>query len=218
MIPRVDIFAWEDSLTLEEVIGKMEDIPYSRVPVYGETVDDITGILYVREAYQQFIAGRGPTSLKELARAPFYLPGTLRLTHLLKDFQARRIHMGIVADEFGGTDGLVTLEDVLEELVGEIVDETDLPEEPLIRISRNEFIASGALDLREINYALHVSLPLMEHRSLNGFIVEELGHVPQKGETLERHGVRIHVVDAVETQVVRARVTKLSPSDSKEPD
>jgi putative hemolysin len=126
--------------------------------------------------------------------------------------------MGIVADEFGGTDGLVTLEDVLEELVGEIVDETDLPEEPLIRISRNEFIASGALDLREINYALHVSLPLMEHRSLNGFIVEELGHVPQKGETLQRHGVRIHVVDAVETQVVRARVTKLSPSDSKEPD
>ena len=140
-------------------------------------------------------------------------PGNLSLTRLMKDFQARRIHLGIVADEFGGTDGLVTLEDALEELVGEIVDETDLPEEPLIRISRNEIIADGALDLREINYAFNVSLPQLEHRSLNGFIIEELGYVPERGESLERQGVRIDVVDATETQVVRARVRKIvSPS------
>ena len=211
MTPRVDIFAWEDSLTLEEIVGELESVPYSRVPVFGESVDDITGILYVREAYESLIAGRGDTPLRSLARDPFFVPGSLPLTNLLRDFQARRIHMGIVADEFGGTDGLVTLEDVLEELVGEIEDETDLPEEPLIRISRNEFIASGALDLREINYALQVSLPHLEHRSLNGFIVEELGFVPEKGETLQRHGIHIDVVDATETQVVRARVRKLSP-------
>ncbi|MFC1660529.1 hemolysin family protein [Gemmatimonadota bacterium] len=216
MTPRVAIFAWKDSLTLEEIVGEMEDVPYSRVPVFGESVDDITGVLYVREAYQSFIAGRGGTTLKAVARDPFFIPGSLPLTNLLRDFQARRIHMGIVADEFGGTDGLVTLEDVLEELVGEIEDETDLPGEPLIRISRNEFIASGALDLREINFALHVSLPQLEHRSLNGFIVEELGFVPQKGQTLERHGVRIDVVDASETQVIRARVRKLFSPGSHE--
>jgi CBS domain containing-hemolysin-like protein len=213
MTPRVAIFAWQDSLTIEEIVGELGEVPFSRVPVYGESVDDITGILHVREAYLTFISGRGNTPLKDLSREPFFVPRSLSLTKLLKDFQARRIHMGIVADEFGGTDGLVTLEDVLEELVGEIVDETDLPEEPLIRISKNEVIADGALDLREINYAFNVSLPQIEHRSLNGFIIEELGYVPERGESLEMQGVRIDVVDASETQVLRARVRKiLSPS------
>jgi CBS domain containing-hemolysin-like protein len=213
MTPRVAIFAWQDSLTIEDIVGGLDEVPFSRVPVYGESVDDITGILHVREAYLTFISGRGSTPLKDLSREPFFVPRSLSLTKLLKDFQARRIHMGIVADEFGGTDGLVTLEDVLEELVGEIVDETDLPEEPLIRISRNEVIADGALDLREINYAFNVSLPQIEHRSLNGFIIEELGYVPERGESLECQGVRIDVVDATETQVLRARVRKiLSPT------
>jgi len=211
MTPRVAIFAWQDSLTLEEIVGELEQVPFSRVPVYGESVDDLTGILQVREVFQAYISGRGNTTLKSLSREPFFVPGSLSLTRLLKDFQARRIHMGIVADEFGGTDGLVTLEDILEELVGEIVDETDLPEEPLIRISRNEIIADGALDLREINYAFNVSLPQLEHRSLNGFIIEELGYVPERGESLERQGVRIDVVDATETQVIRARVRKITP-------
>jgi CBS domain containing-hemolysin-like protein len=176
-------------------------------------VDDITGVVYLRDVYQGYIAGKGKTTLKALSRDPFFVPGSLPLTRLLKDFQARRIHMGIVADEFGGTDGLVTLEDLLEELVGEIEDETDLPEEPLIRISKHEVIADGALDLRDINYAFNIALPQSEHRSLNGFIIEELGYVPGKGETLERHGVRIDVVDATETQVVRARVRKLSGTE-----
>jgi putative hemolysin len=216
MTPRVAIFSWKDSLTLEEIVGQLESVPFSRVPVYGESVDDITGILHLRDAYQSYVAGKGRTTLKALSREPFFVPGSLSLIRLLRDFQARRIHLGIVADEFGGTDGLVTLEDVLEELVGEIEDETDLPEEPLIRISKNEIIADGALDLRDINYAFNVALPLLEHRSLNGFIIEELGYVPQKGETLEGHGVRIDVVDATETQVVRARVRKLSASEARE--
>jgi CBS domain containing-hemolysin-like protein len=216
MTPRVAIFAWKDSLTLEEIMGELETVPFSRVPVFGENVDDVTGILYLRDAYQSFIAGKGQTILKALSRDPFFVPGSLSLTRLLKDFQARRIHMGIVADEFGGTDGLVTLEDLLEELVGEIEDETDLPEEPLTRISRDEIIVDGAMDLRDINYTFDVALPQSEHRSLNGFIIEELGYVPQKGETLERNGVRIDVVDASETQVVRARVRKLTGSEGQE--
>jgi CBS domain containing-hemolysin-like protein len=216
MTPRVAIFAWQDSLTLDEIVSELEGVPFSRVPVYGESVDDITGVLHVREVYLNCILGRGRTTLKSLSRDPFFVPGSLSLTRLLKDFQARRLHLGIVADEFGGTDGLVTLEDVLEELVGEIVDETDLPEEPLIRISRNEVIADGALDLREINYAFNVSLPQLEHRSLNGFIIEELGYVPERGESLERQGVRIDVVDATETQVVRARLKKLAAAEPTE--
>lgn len=216
MTPRVEIFAWKDSLTLEEVVKELEQVPYSRVPVYGQSVDDITGILHIRDIYQGYIAGRGHLSLKAIAREPFFVPGSLPLTRLLRDFQTRRIHMGIVADEFGGTDGLVTLEDILEELVGEIADETDLPEEPIVRVSKTEAIVDGGIDLRELNYAFNVSLPSLEHRSLNGFILEELGYVPSKGETLERHGVRIDVLDASDTQVLRVRIRKLAPSAPQE--
>ena len=118
--------------------------------------------------------------------------------------------MGIVADEFGGTDGLVTLEDVLEELVGDIVDETDIVEPPLMRISTEEVEADGSVDLREINHAFNLSLQQVEHRSLNGFIVEELGYVPGRGESVERDGIQIDILEATETQVLRARVRKLS--------
>lgn len=209
MTPRVDVFAWKDNLTLDDIAQELSGVPYSRVPVYGASVDDITGVLYVREAYQALVDGKRDTPLSSLAREPFFVPGSLSLSRLLRDFQARRIHMGIVADEFGGIDGLVTLEDVLEELVGEIVDETDVDEEELVRLSRSEALADAGVDLREINYAFNLSLPTLEHRSLNGFILEELGYVPAVGETLERSGVRIEIVEATDTQVVRAKLVRL---------
>ena len=216
MTPRVDIFAWKDSLTLEEIIDELETVPYSRVPVYRETTDDISGILYVREAYESYVAGRTMMTLEQLSREPLFVPGSLSLTRLLRQFQARRIHMGIVADEFGGTDGLATMEDILEELVGEIVDETDQDEETLVRVSRSKVDAPGGMDVREINHAFNVTLPQLEHRSLNGFILEELGQVPEAGETLQRAGVHIEILEANDTQVIRARLTKLSATDREE--
>ena len=183
MTPRVSVFAWKDSLTLDQIVAELPSVPYSRVPVFSDSIDDVTGILYVREAYAAHVAGQTEATLSELSREPFFVPGSLPLTRLLRDFQSRRIHMGIVADEFGGTDGLVTLEDILEELVGEIVDETrrgggpDRPVSP-----RHEIVVDGATELREINYAFNVSLPHLDHRSLNGFLLETLGHVPEVGE------------------------------------
>ena len=212
MVPRVDIFAWKDDLRLKEIMGEIKIVPYSRVPVYGSTIDDVTGILYIREAYEAYAAGRHDVLLSAISRDPFFVPGSLSLTLLLRDFQTRHIHLGIVADEFGGTDGLVTLEDVLEELVGEIVDETDIAEEPLLRIAKDELVADGGVDLREINYAFNVSLPQLEHRSLNGFILDELGYVPQGGESMHRDGVQIDILEATETQVVRARLRRVAPS------
>ena len=209
MTPRVDIFAWEDSLVLSDIVKELENVPFSRVPIYRETVDDVTGILYIREAYESYVAGNESVPLSAISRDPFFVPGSLSLAKLLRDFQARRIHMGIVADEFGGTDGLVTLEDVLEELVGEIVDETDVDEEPLTRISRSELVAEGSVDLREINYAFNVSLPQLEHRSLNGYILEEMGYVPDEGESIQRNGVQIEILETTDTQVVRARLRRL---------
>jgi putative hemolysin len=212
MTPRVDMFAWPDSLTLAEIAPQLRSVPYSRVPVYGESVDDITGVLYIRDAYQALISGQRDVRLIELAREPLVVPGSVPLTKLLRDFQTRRIHLAIVVDEYGGTDGLVTLEDVLEELVGEIVDEMDVAEEVITRVSRNEIVAAGDADLREINHAFNTSFPQLEHRSLNGYLLEELGRVPAPGEVLERDGIRIEVLEATETQVLRARLRRLAPA------
>jgi putative hemolysin len=208
MTPRVDIFAWPAHRTLAEIAGQLHALPYSRVPVYGDTIDDITGVLYTRDAYQALIGGQRDLPLSELAREPFFVPGSIPLTKLLSDFQARRIHMGIVIDEYGGTDGLVTLEDILEELVGEIMDETDVEPPPIIRVSRNEIVVAGGVDLREVNHFFNSSLPQLEHRSLNGYLLDELGYVPSTGEEMERDGIIIRIVEATETQVLRARLIR----------
>lgn len=211
MTPRVDIFAWRDSLRLSEIARQLGGVPYSRMPVYGESIDDITGVLYLRDAYRALVSGQRDLPLRVLAREPLIVPGSVKVTQLLREFQNRRIHMAIVVDEYGGTDGLVTLEDVLEELVGEIADEMDVAEEPILRISRNEIIAAGDTDLREINHNFNTSFPLLEHRSLNGYLLEELGRVPTAGESLEREGILIEVLDATETQVLRARLRRTPP-------
>ena len=208
MTPRVDIVAWQDSLPLGEALPELERAPHSRVPVYRDTIDDVTGILHVRDAYRAYVAGKHAMRLSELAREPMFVPGSLSLAKLLAEFRARHVHMGIVADEFGGTDGLITLEDVLEELVGEIVDETDVDEDTITRVSANEIVASGAADIREINERFGFGLQAGEHRSVNGFILEELGHVPEAGRSFTADGVRIEVVEATDTQVLSARLRR----------
>ncbi|HSL70904.1 MAG TPA: hemolysin family protein [Longimicrobiales bacterium] len=208
MTPRVDIFAWEDTQTLAEIAPLLGTVRFSRVPVYREIIDNISGVLYLRDAHQALLMGQRDVQLCALAREPLIVPGSVTLAKLLRDFQTRRIHMAIVVDEYGGTDGLVTLEDVLEELVGEIVDETDVAEEIITRVSRTELLATGDADLREINHALNTALPQLEHRSLNGYLLEEFGRVPERGESLERDGLSIEVLDATDTQVLRARLKR----------
>lgn len=217
MVPRVDIFAWKAEQTLADIVEELAEVPFSRVPVYGDSVDDVTGIIYVREAYARITEGARDMRLGDLAREPFFVPGSLSLSQLLQDFQSRRIHMGIVADEFGGTDGLVTLEDILEELVGEIVDETDVEEEEIVRISDTVVECDAGVDIRDLDRALDVTLPKVGHRSLNGFILEELGQVPPEGQSLETAGVLIEILEASETQVLRARLTRLVTSAADGP-
>ena len=208
MTPRVDIVAWQQLRRLGDVMPELESVPHSRIPLYGESIDDVTGILHVRDAYRAYVAGQSDAPLSQLAREPMFVPGSLSLARLLAEFRARRVHMGIVADEFGGTDGLITLEDVLEELVGEIVDETDVDEDTLNRVSSDEIVALGAAEIREINERFAFELPEGENRSLNGFILEELGQVPARGATLSAGRAHIEVLDASETQVLRARLRR----------
>jgi magnesium and cobalt exporter, CNNM family len=215
MTPRVDIFAWKDSLLLRDIVPQLGTVRFSRVPVYRESIDDITGVLHIRDAYQALVSGQRDVPLKALVREPLIVPGSVPVTKLLRDFQARRIHLAVVVDEYGGTDGLVTLEDVLEELVGEIVDETDVAEDSITRTGRNEIVAAGDADLREINHFFNTSFPQLEHRTFNGYLLEELGRVPERGEIFDREGIHIEIVEATETQVTRARLRRTAtPSDA----
>jgi CBS domain containing-hemolysin-like protein len=210
MVPRVDIFAWSDDVLLRDIVPDLPNVPYSRVPVYHDTIDNITGVLYVREAYERHAEGLSDVPLAELARSPFFIPGAVSLSKLLTDFRDRRIHMGIVADEFGGTDGIVTLQDVVDELVGKIDDETDQPARDAIkRVSDTSLECDATTELRDITEALDVELPADERRTLNGFILEEMGHVPRRGDSFVSGGVRVDILEATHTHVVRARVTRL---------
>lgn len=208
MTPRVDIHAWRDDQLLRDIVAELGSVRFSRVPVYHDTIDNITGVLYLRDAYQALVVGQRDVTLRELAREPLIVPGNITLSKLLRDFQTRRIHLAIVVDEYGGTDGLVTLEDVLEELVGEIVDETDLAEEPITRVSRTEIVAAGDVDLRELNHMFNVNFPQLEHRTMNGYLLEELGRVPLPGERFEREGIAIEILEASETMVDRVRLRR----------
>ena len=210
MVPRVDIFAWSDDLLLRDIIPDLPAVPYSRVPVYHGTIDNITGVLYVREAYERYAEGNADMPIADVARSPFFIPGALSLSKLLRDFRDRRIHMGIVADEFGGTDGVVALQDVVDELVGEIHDVTDEPgREVIMQVSDTSLECDATTELRDLNDALGVELPADERRTLNGFILEEIGHVPRRGDSFVSGGVRVEILEATHTQVVRARVTRL---------
>jgi putative hemolysin len=216
MTPRVEILAWPSDRPLAEITSDLRAVRYSRIPVFGDTIDDIAGVLYVRDAYEALVAGQREVPIGELARDPLFVPGSISLTKLLSEFQTRRIHMGIVIDEYGGTDGLVTLEDILEELVGEIVDETDLERQQILRISRHEIEVEGGADLREINYFFNTSFPQLEHRSLNGYILEELGYIPKQGEEFEGGGIVIRILEATDTQVQRARLVRAIPPEDQD--
>jgi CBS domain containing-hemolysin-like protein len=216
MTPRVALFAWRADRTLADIAAELQTVPFSRIPLYEESLDEITGILYVRDAYQALVSGQRDVTLARLAREAMFVPASVVLSQLLPEFQARRIHAGIVVDEHGGTDGLITLEDILEELVGEIDDETDVPTESFHRVGKNTIVVEGGVDLREINHFFNCSLPVLEHRSLNGYLLQKFGRVPDPRDSVEVEGLRVEVMSSTDTQVTRARITR-TPGESVEP-
>mgnify|MGYP001825678160 FL=1 len=209
MTPRVGIFAWPADQALSDIASELQTVPFSRIPVYRGSLDEVTGILYVRDAYQALISGQRDVRLDRLAREAMFVPATVVLSQLLAEFQALRIHAGIVVDEHGGTDGLITLEDILEELVGEIDDETDVPTEVFQRAGKDTIVVEGSVDLREINHFFNCTLPVLEHRSLNGYLAQKFGRVPDPHDSVDAEGLRIEVISSSDTYVTRARITRI---------
>jgi len=195
MTPRIYVFSLDGHLRLKEAQELLYNSKYSRIPVYDGTVDNITGILYKTKALTELAKGRSDAQLRDIAHPPLFVPAGKTADDLMKQFQQEKRHMGIVVNEYGGVMGLVTLEDLLEEVVGEIVDETDITEELIKRIAKNQILVHGRTEVRKVNDFLKVDLG-DEALTIGGLIQGELGRIPKAGEELHIAHCRLVVYEA----------------------
>lgn len=195
MTPRIYVFALDGNLQLKEAQELLYQSKYSRIPVYDGTLDNVTGILYKTNALTELAKDRSHVRLRDIAHPPLFVPAGKTADDLMKQFQQEKRHMGIVVNEFGGVMGLVTLEDLLEEVVGEIVDETDITEELIKRIGKNQILVHGRTEVRKVNDFLKVELG-DEALTIGGLIQESLGRIPKAGEELRIENCRLVVHEA----------------------
>jgi putative hemolysin len=206
MVPRVDIVAVAEDASLEQVADVAVGSGFSRIPVYAETIDRVTGVVYVNDVMAHLGRGHNEVQLSEVAREPLLAPETKRLDEMLRELRESKVHIAIIIDEFGGTEGLVTIEDILEELVGEIEDEHDPLEKDFVLVGDGEALVSGKSRIEEINEALELQLATEEHETISGFLSGKAGRMPQEGEVLREGGIRFVVEQSNEQHVDRVRI------------
>ncbi len=211
MTPRADIVGIEAGATLEQVRQIIEQSGHSRLPVYQESLDQIVGILYARDMLHQLGQPADRFSTKAVMRPAFFIPETKPLRDLLVDFRLQKIHIAIVLDEYGGTAGLITIEDILEQLVGDIADEHE-PIEPAMfkRIDEQTSEADARIGIDELNRLTGLTLPEdAGYETLGGFVTTALGRIPQAGTTIEQNGAKFTVLDAEPQKVNRLRIEQV---------
>ena len=195
MTPRIYVFALDGNLRLKEAQDLLFSSKYSRIPVYDGTLDNITGILYKTKVLTELAQGRTDVRLRDIAHPPLFIPAGKTADDLMKQFQQEKRHMGIVVNEFGGIMGIVTLEDLLEEVVGEIVDETDITEELIKRIGKSQILVHGRTEVRKVNDFFKVELG-DEALTIGGLIQQNLGRIPKVGEEIRIQNCRLVVHEA----------------------
>ena len=208
MVPRIDMLTLEVNTPLGLAADALLSSGHSRVPVYEETVDNMKGLLYAKDLLRVWREGSQLNSLQSLLRPAYFIPEAKKVDKLLAEMQSQRIHMAIVVDEYGGVAGLVTLEDIIEEVLGEIMDEYDHAEEmPYQALSNGEYIFLGRVDLDDFNEVMGSTLSKEEAETLGGYIYSRLGHVPVVGETVYADNLVliVELVTARRIRKVRAR-------------
>ncbi|MBA5865867.1 MAG: DUF21 domain-containing protein [Nitrospira sp. CR1.3] len=195
MTPRLYVFSLDGNLRLKDAQELLYNSKYSRIPVYDGTMDNITGILYKTRALTELSKGQFDFKLKDIAYPPLFVPAGKTADDLMKQFQQDKRHMAVVVNEFGGVMGIVTLEDLIEEVVGEIMDETDITEELIKRIGKNHILVHGRTEVRKVNDFLKVDLG-DEAVTIGGLIQQELGRIPKVGEEVRIGNCRILIHEA----------------------
>ena len=209
MTPRVDIVAVSSSMTLSAVIDVALKNGRSRLPVYVEDIDNIVGIIYVKDALQ-FVNDGIPENYEilNLARKVSFVPCTKRCDELFSEFTSSKRHIAIVVDEYGGTEGLVTMEDLVESIVGNIQDEYDNEQEDVHKISNGTFVVEGSTSISELEDVLESKIPEGDYDTVAGFIIEQLGKVPENGEQFIYCGSLFKVLEVKNRRVTKVEISK----------
>jgi CBS domain containing-hemolysin-like protein len=210
MKPRTDMVAVEARARVADVLEVAFAAGYSRIPVYENGIDDIVGIAYTKDLMKSEREGHGQDEVRALARPAYFVPETKRVSQLMREMQKTHTHMAIVVDEYGGTAGVVTLEDLLEELVGEIVDEYDVEEPAIEQLGDGQLRVTASLPIDEVSELLGVELPEGDWDTVGGFLFSLLGHMPIEGESARYDG-HLLIAERVEgRRIGRVRIEKLT--------
>ncbi len=213
MVPRIDMVSLADTDTIAAALRVIRSEQHSRLPVYHGTIDQIVGIVHVKDLLTAMQDGREDAPVKDAARPAYFIPESKPLDSLLREMRRRKTQMAIVVDEYGGTAGLVTTEDLLEEIVGPILDEYDVEEKLLEVVNESVAVVDGRASLGEVNEALKLDLPVGEVDTVGGFVYALLGHVPAQGESVTYDGLELFVERLEGHRVARVRLTKRAPTE-----
>lgn len=198
MVPRIDLIAIESSSTWREVVDRVRSSEHSRVAVYASTIDNVVGVLHAKDLLPSVLAGREPSEgWQSLVRQPVIIPRSKPADRQLRDFQSSRNHFAVVVDEYGGTAGIITIEDVLEEIVGDIRDEHDVEESQIEHVDERRIKVSARLTLTELSELLHTDFEREDISTVGGLVYEHFGRAPKQGESFQMNGYRV-TVDRVE--------------------
>ncbi len=211
MVPRVDMVGIEEKASITDAIGIMVESGFSRLPVYRESLDHILGILYTKDVLPLLVRGELESTAGQVARSSvFFVPDKKPVNQLLQEMQKRSISIAVVVDEYGGTDGLVTIEDILEEIVGEITDEYDEEQPAISPAGENIWKVDGSTIIEDVNEELDINVPADDHETISGFVCGSLGHIPEKGESmsLEDLGIDIEVLETENQRILNLQITK----------
>lgn len=207
MTPRTYMFALDGNLTIEQAKEQLFTTPHSRIPIFDHSPDNIIGILYKTSALKKLAEGDGAVRLADIATPPLFVPSGKPADELMKQFQQEKRHMAIVVNEFGEVIGVVTLEDLIEEVVGEIMDETDVTDELIKRVGKNQILVDGRTEVRRVNDFLKVDLG-NDAKTVSGLIQEHLGRIPATGENIQIGRCRLVVHEADPKSIRRIQIIK----------
>ncbi|HYV00857.1 MAG TPA: hemolysin family protein [Actinomycetota bacterium] len=216
MVPRPDMVAAPVESGIQAVLDLMLRHGYSRIPVYRGSIDEIVGVVYAKDVLRHLHAGKGTVPLEKIMREPYFVPETKKVSELLREMQKRRVHIAIVLDEYGSTAGLVTIEDLLEELVGEIADEYDREEPQMEPVDQNSYRVNGRLSIDDVNELLDVNLPHDEWDTVAGLMYGLLGAVPTQGETVSFDDLEFTAEKVQGRRIAKVLISRKQPAEEAE--
>ncbi|HET9848673.1 MAG TPA: hemolysin family protein [Candidatus Dormibacteraeota bacterium] len=216
MVPRTDLVAIEANQPVEKAVELVTKHGHTRIPVYETNLDHIVGVLYAKDLLRAVVRGE-PKTLREIARKPFFTPESNKVQDVLRDLRKNRVHMAIVVDEYGGTAGAVTIEDIIEEIVGPIQDEYDVGEEDEIQfISPNEVVLDGRVSVDDVNELLKLNITADSYDTIGGYVLDQLGATPRVGATLKLGDAELRVEAVQGTRIKKVRIRSNNPFEIPE--